>query len=100
MGWATRPFSLAVQANRLIKQLGAKEWKEREVAMKSLLGLGPRVVPHLRKEWAATADPEVFSRLSRVLGVLDSGALLWQVPIGSRVMSRPSKNFIQDGSNY
>ena len=51
----------------LIKQLGAEEFEKREQAEKRLKAFGDKALDDLKEAFGSTKDPEVKSRLERIL---------------------------------
>ena len=64
---ATAPPSLEEKVKRLIEQLDADEFADRERASERLLAMGVSIHPLLRAQLAATPTPEVETRLEAVL---------------------------------
>jgi HEAT repeat protein len=63
---------LPAKVEGLVKKLAAKEWKERDEAMKGLARIGRRAVDSL-KPHADVADPEVAWRVRTALAEIEEG---------------------------
>jgi hypothetical protein len=63
---ALPPAEIMEQARKLIAQLGAESYKDRQDATEALVKIGPAIIPLLEKHLDA-ADPEVLSRLREIL---------------------------------
>ena len=64
------PPADAERVNRLIGQLGAKAFADREAASKALLAIGADALPLVRAARAIAAPAEVQSRLDKLLAVI------------------------------
>ena len=63
------PPGVAEEVAKLVGRLGAESFKDREAATKALAGMGPRIIPLLRKHLEST-DAEVRGRVQTVLKTL------------------------------
>jgi hypothetical protein len=52
---------------KLVAQLGAESYLDREKAQKALIAMGKSIVPLLKKYLAETRDPEIRQRIQAVL---------------------------------
>jgi uncharacterized protein (TIGR03067 family) len=64
------PPPSAVEIDRLVKQLGADEFAQREAASKALEALGERALPALREAAKESEDAEVKQRLDAVVAAV------------------------------
>jgi len=76
IGSLRRPHALpepgtAAKVEKLIAQLGAKSYKDRQAATKELVEMGKTIAPLLRKHVNDT-DPEVRHRIRDILGQLNA----------------------------
>jgi radical SAM superfamily enzyme len=58
-------------AQKLVQQLGAESFQEREDATRQLRELGPGILPLLRETAARAQDPEVVHRSQQLINALD-----------------------------
>jgi WD40 repeat protein len=61
------PAVATEEVRKLVAELGASKFRERETARKRLQELGEPIVPALRAELERAADPEVAERLRRIV---------------------------------
>lgn len=63
---ATQPAVNQAQVRRLVKQLGARKYADRQTAQKRLAALGEAALPHL-VEFIDSPDAEIASRVSALM---------------------------------
>jgi len=75
------------QVERLIRQLGSKEFSERETATRQLEKIGPPAMEALRAAATGSKDPEVRRRAAAVAAVIEN--TLEQLVIDYRSLGLP-----------
>ncbi|MBT3201263.1 MAG: hypothetical protein HN350_15290 [Phycisphaerales bacterium] len=68
------PKAARVEIEKLIAQLGAESYEDRQAASKKLLGLGKSIVPMLQRN-LSSSDPEVRQRIEDVIEQLGGSAV-------------------------
>jgi hypothetical protein len=63
---ALPPAEIVEKVRKLISQLGAESYKDRQAATDSLIEMGPGIIPLLEKHLDAS-DPEVRARVATIL---------------------------------
>jgi hypothetical protein len=71
-GQTTTPANDATDLGAVVKQLGAKDWREREAAHDRLVMLGERAVPRLDELGTKLPDPAAKERLRQVVGEINA----------------------------
>jgi len=77
------PKAAREEIEKLVAQLGAESYEDRQNASKKLLELGNSIVPMLRKH-LTSSDPEVRQRIEDILEQLGSGSVAPVSPSSSR----------------
>ena len=70
---ALPPETARRRIERLVAQLGAESYKDRQKATKALAAMGKSIVPILRKQLSST-DPEINHRISLILEQLSTAS--------------------------
>ncbi|MGB2820263.1 MAG: hypothetical protein WBF17_04735, partial [Phycisphaerae bacterium] len=70
---ALPPREIREQLQKLVGQLGAESYKDRQAATEALVRMGKGVIPMLRK-YLTTSDPEVRQRIEDVINRLGGGS--------------------------
>lgn len=71
---------------RLLKRLGSRRFAERQRASQELVGLGPAVLPQLRK--TSNADPEVTLRVRACIRLIERARHALQTGAAVRLLAR------------
>ena len=69
---ALPPKDIREKLRRLVAQLGAESYKDRQAATESLVKMGKGIIPMLRK-YITTSDPEVRQRIEDIIERLGGG---------------------------
>ena len=67
---AEPPPKVLKKIEKLVAQLGAESYVDREKAQKELIAMGKSIVPLLKKYLAETRDPEIRQRLEEIIKTL------------------------------
>jgi len=92
-GPATAPATQAAdpQVSRLITQLGADDWRQREQASAELLKLGMAVLPHIADALERTTDPEMRTRLEALARRIPEADLTLPTYITLKATNAPAR---------
>jgi hypothetical protein len=91
---ATRP-NLLPAAEQLIQQLGEKDYRKRDAAMKALEALGAPALPALRKA-RDSKDPEVRRRLDDLIPALETAVILTPKRVSLKMTKKPAKDILDE----
>jgi hypothetical protein len=81
---------------RLIKDLGAEDWRVRENAGRELVQRGERALPYMRRALAGTDNPEVQRRLAVLVRRMDSDRLVAPKRVTLSAKNRTAKQLVDD----
>jgi len=92
------PMPAVVQepVEKLIEQLGSKDYKAREAASKALEARGEAALDAMRKAAAVTNNPEVRRRLDVIITNLDRMIILAPKRITLKVKDQPMKDVVAE----
>src|SRR5262245_22358336 len=95
-GAAAEETATAVPAvERLIEQLGSRDFKAREAATRALAQRGPDALPALRKA-QPHADPEVRQRLGQIIADTERAALLAPKRVSVKFDRTPARDALAE----
>lgn len=81
---------------RLIKDLGADDWRTREQAGRDLTTRGEKALPYMRRALAATDNPEVQRRLVVLVRKMDHDRLVAPKRVTLSAKNRTAKQIVDD----
>jgi len=90
---ALPPKEIRQKLQKLVAQLGAESYKDRQAATEALVKMGPGIAPLLRKH-VTTSDPEIRQRIEDILERLGGGG----TGAGTPPAVHPPGIFLQNGA--
>lgn len=91
---ADKPTPAMLPVERLIEQLGSRNYREREAASKALEARGESALEPMRKAIVTTKDPEARRRLQVLVGNLERAAILAPKRLTVKVQNQPISSVI------
>lgn len=85
----------APTADQLVEQLGDRDFRKRDAAVKRLEALGPAALPALRKA-EKHADPEIRRRVSDLIPTLEVAGLLAPKRVTLNVKKKPMRQVFEE----
>src|SRR5262249_8732909 len=82
-------------AEKLIEQLGASDFRQRDAAAKALEAMGPKALGGLRKA-REHSDPEVQRRVEALLPAIETAALLTPKRVTVHLKKRTVRQIVDE----